>query len=221
MWVFDHRFARRRAMSGTSDIAELLEANARFYEAFERASMDEMSDLWEHSERVLCTHPGWSPLRGWGVVAASFYVLFQAGPSTQFVLSGLAGEIDGPVGWVSVEENLLGPQIGGTVSTLNLFVREADGRWRMVAHQASPVVAVAGPMRAGPTPGVDQPDTEGPDGDRSSPSGPPGRWPAEPGPEGDAGADPDDTPASDAWAPPVGGDGGVAGGGDPRAEGRP
>ncbi|MDQ4098748.1 MAG: DUF4440 domain-containing protein, partial [Actinomycetota bacterium] len=24
-----------------------------------------MSRVWEHSERVVCTHPGWATLRGW------------------------------------------------------------------------------------------------------------------------------------------------------------
>lgn len=214
-------------MTGESDVAELLAANARFYEAFERASLDEMSDLWEHSERVLCTHPGWSPLRGWGVVAASFYVLFQAGPTTQFVLSGVAGEIDGPVGWVSVEENLLGAQIGGTVSTLNLFVRRDDGCWRMVAHQASPVVAAAGPMRAGPTPRVDEPGSGGPGADRSPQSTRPGSWPPSSGTDDDAGRDPGEdrdpreNTTPDARSSPTPGSGGVSRDSDPGAERRP
>ena len=38
-------------------------ANAAFYEAFEARDMDAMSEVWEHSDRVVCTHPGWQALR--------------------------------------------------------------------------------------------------------------------------------------------------------------
>ena len=50
----------------------MLAANEAFYEAFEHRDLDAMSDLWERSERALCTHPGWSTLHGWGPIASSF-----------------------------------------------------------------------------------------------------------------------------------------------------
>src|SRR4051794_15979367 len=36
----------------------VLAANSAYYEAFEMCDMDAMSDVWEHSDRATCTHPG-------------------------------------------------------------------------------------------------------------------------------------------------------------------
>jgi ketosteroid isomerase-like protein len=118
-------------------VDEVLRANRAFYEAFEAGDMDAMSDLWEHSDRVVCTHPGWRALHGWGAVAASFFALFQHA-TTQFILTGEAAEVVGDVAWVVVEENVLGPDAGDAVATLNLFVRAPEG-WRLVAHQGAAV----------------------------------------------------------------------------------
>jgi SnoaL-like domain len=94
--------------------------------------------LWERSERSLCTHPGWSTLRGWKQVGASYATLFQTGQQLQFVLTEERAGQEGDAGWVSVDENLLGDQGGVTVATLNLFVRASDG-WRMLCHHGSVV----------------------------------------------------------------------------------
>ena len=51
-------------MATTADIEDVLAANALFYDAFERRSLESMGQVWEHSERVVCTHPGWPILRG-------------------------------------------------------------------------------------------------------------------------------------------------------------
>lgn len=122
----------------------VLAANAEFYRAFEAADLDAMSDLWEHSERVECVHPGWSVLRGWGEVSASWMTLFGGGQRLQFILTDIRVVVEGDVGWVSVDENLLagdpggGASTTGTVAALNLFVRSGE-TWRMVAHHGSPV----------------------------------------------------------------------------------
>lgn len=114
-------------------------ANRRYYEAFEARDLDAMSDLWERSPRVLCTHPGWATLRGWGPVAASFFTLFQNGQRLQFVLTEERTVVAGDTAWVSVDENLLGDQGGVTVATVNIFVRGPGGDWRMVCHHGSVV----------------------------------------------------------------------------------
>lgn len=97
-----------------------------------------MSDVWEHSDDVVCTHPGWVTLRGWSEVSGSFYALFHNNRSVQFVLTEERVMVRGDVAWVIIDENILGEQAGATVSALNIFVRSSeDGRWRMVGHQAS------------------------------------------------------------------------------------
>ncbi|MGH9062299.1 MAG: nuclear transport factor 2 family protein [Acidimicrobiales bacterium] len=113
-------------------------ANRRYYDAFETVDLDAMSAIWEHSDRVVCTHPGWSTLRGWGSVAASYFALFGNGSALQFVLTNEHTVIAGETGWVSVDENLLGDDTGVTVAALNVFVSAGDG-WRMVAHHGSVV----------------------------------------------------------------------------------
>ena len=118
-------------------------ANKAFYAAFEARDLDEMSKVWEHSDRIVCTHPGWASLRGWGQVAASFFALFQNSQHLQFILTKEVVGVVGDVGWVSVDENILQATNATTVAALNLFVRGDDGRWRMVAHHASPVTDTA------------------------------------------------------------------------------
>jgi ketosteroid isomerase-like protein len=116
----------------------VLAVNRRYYEAFEARDLDGMSDLWDRSERAICTHPGWATLEGWGAVAASFFALFQNGSQLQFVLTRERVNVVGDAAWVSVDENLLGDQGGVTVSAINIFVRR-DNRWRMVCHHGSVV----------------------------------------------------------------------------------
>jgi len=135
-------------------------ANTEFYNAFEGRDLDAMSRLWEHTADVVCTHPGWATLRGWPKVSASFFALFQNTEHLQFILTNETAEVRGDVGWVTVDENILDVDGATTVAALNLFTRNGDGRWQMVAHHGSPVSASAeAPRRPG-----DEPDL-GPDDD--------------------------------------------------------
>ena len=120
------------------DLEAVATANRAFYEAFEARDLDAMSDLWEHSDRVSCSHPGWGVLRGWSQVAASWMALFQGPQRLQFILTDERVEVEGDVGWVTVDENLLGDDAGSTVTSMNLFVRGPDG-WRVIAHHGSAV----------------------------------------------------------------------------------
>lgn len=114
-------------------------ANDAFYAAFEGRDIDAMSRVWEHSDRIFCTHPGWARLQGWGRVAASFFALFQNSQQLQFILTRAQIEVDGDVAWVSVDENIIEGANATTVAALNLFARGTGGEWLMVAHHASPV----------------------------------------------------------------------------------
>lgn len=113
-------------------------ANEGFYQAFEAADLDAMSDLWEHSDRVTCVHPGWALLRGWSSVAASWAALFQSPERLQFILTNQRVVVQGSAAWVTVDENIIGTE-SGTVTSVNLFVRSDDG-WRMVGHHGTAVV---------------------------------------------------------------------------------
>jgi ketosteroid isomerase-like protein len=125
--------------AGGSLTAEaVLAANEAFYAAFEARDFDAMSDVWEHSDRVACTHPGWRTLRGWGAVSGSWYALFRGPQRLQFILTNEAAAVQGDVGWVTVDENLIMGEVGGTVAALNLFTHTQAG-WKLVAHLGTPV----------------------------------------------------------------------------------
>lgn len=118
--------------------AEVRAAHRRFYEAFEARDLDAMSEAWEHSDRVACTHPGWRTLHGWGAVSGSWFALFGGPSSLQFILTEEVVAVAGDTAWVTVDENLISSEGGGTVAALNVFVRRQD-RWLLVAHHGSPV----------------------------------------------------------------------------------
>jgi ketosteroid isomerase-like protein len=122
----------------SGDEAEVRALNRRFYDAFEARDLDVMSDVWEHSDRVACTHPGWRTLHGWGSVAGSWFALFGGPQVLQFILTNEVVQVAGDTAWVTVDENLITAESSGTVAAMNLFLRH-DGRWRLVAHHGSPV----------------------------------------------------------------------------------
>jgi len=124
-----------------TDVDAVLAVNQRFYDAFEARDLDAMSDVWEHSERAVCTHPGWPILRGWASISASWFSLFSGPQRLQFILTGVTAEVVGDLAYVTLDENLLSSEVSGTVATIQLFARQADGTWRMVVHHGSPVAA--------------------------------------------------------------------------------
>jgi ketosteroid isomerase-like protein len=106
--------------------------------------MDAMSDLWEHSDRAVCVHPGWNRLTGWGAISASFFALFQNNQPLQFVLTAERVDVAGDLAWVSVDENILSDEIGGTVAAMNLYSRDASGSWLLIVHHGSSVAPRSG-----------------------------------------------------------------------------
>ena len=127
------------------EVDRVLAANRRFSEAFESSDMPALAAAWEHSDRVVCTHPGWATLRGWDDVQASWQAILRGGGAPQFVLTAEHVSIVGSVAWVTLDENLLGAGgASGTVAALNVLVRDDDGAWRMVAHHGSSVVPRSG-----------------------------------------------------------------------------
>lgn len=132
---------------GTIDISAdheaVLAANQAFYDAFEARDLDAMSQVWEHSDRVTCVHPGWASLRGWGAVAGSWVALFGGPQQLQFLVTDARAEVVGDVAWVTLDEDLLGDGTGATVASVNVFVRapDAGSGWLLVAHHGSPVAS--------------------------------------------------------------------------------
>jgi len=128
-------------------------ANAAFYAALETCDLDAMSDVWEHSDRVTVTHPGWPTIRGWAKVSASWSAIFRNTGYIQFVLTDEEVNLHGDTAWVTLDENIiqsvddepvaegdLAPLAGARATAINVFVRDSSGhRWVMVAHHSAPV----------------------------------------------------------------------------------
>lgn len=120
-------------------IEELLTANQAFYDAHERRDLAAMSEVWEHSDRTVCIHPGWPILRTWPPIEESWRRIFDGPGRNQFILTNEAVAVDGDLAWVTLEENLVSGAATGTVAATNLFAR-SDGGWKLVVHHGSPVM---------------------------------------------------------------------------------
>jgi ketosteroid isomerase-like protein len=136
--------------AGQADEGAVRDANSAFYAALETRDLDAMADVWEHSDRIVVTHPGWPMLRGWARVAGSWDAIFRNTGYIQFVLTDEQVTIVGDSAWVTLDENILqageADDLSGSKATsINVFVRGGhdsdadDDNWKMVVHHASPV----------------------------------------------------------------------------------
>jgi ketosteroid isomerase-like protein len=127
-----------------SEPADVEEANARFYRAFEALDVAEMDRVWAHGEHAGCVHPGWPLLCGWEAVRESWRTIFANTEEMRFTLSDVNVNVDGDPAWVTCTENILS-DVAGRVSVTailatNVFERGGDG-WKLVHHHASHVLA--------------------------------------------------------------------------------
>jgi ketosteroid isomerase-like protein len=123
-----------------SEAADVEEANARFYRAFETLDIAEMDEVWAHDEHARCVHPGWPLLSGWDAVRSSWETIFANTEEMRFTLSDVNVNVSGPLAWVTCTENILSDVQGRvTVTSIlatNLFERDRAG-WRLIHHHAS------------------------------------------------------------------------------------
>jgi len=130
-------------MSDADFVAEVEEANLRFYRAFETLDLAQMDAVWLHTERAQCVHPGWPLIVGWAAIRDSWETIFANTTEMRFTI-GDARVAGGPdLAWVTCTENILA-DVQGRVSVTsllatNVFERAFDG-WRMVHHHASHVL---------------------------------------------------------------------------------
>jgi ketosteroid isomerase-like protein len=130
-----------------SEAGEVVEANARFYRAFEALDIADMDAVWSHAEHVKCVHPGWPLLTGWDAVRESWATIFQNTTEMRFTLSNVEAVLAGHFAWVTCTENILSDVAGRVTVTAilatNLFERDA-GTWRLIHHHASHVLGGGG-----------------------------------------------------------------------------
>lgn len=120
-----------------------LEANERFYKAFNEQNLELMKEVWLNDPSILCIHPGWHAVRGFEPVIQSWKDIFE---NTQDDLEvrldnvEIIASLD--LAWVSCEEKLFSFTMTGVktsnVQATNVF-RLVDGVWKMALHHASAV----------------------------------------------------------------------------------
>ncbi len=131
-------------MTPDDEIAEVEEANARFYRAFEALDLQDMETVWAKGEHVKCIHPGWGLLVGWEAVRASWETIFKNTVEIRFSLADVSVHVEGNIAWATCTENILS-QVRGNISVTsvlatNIFEREGPA-WLMMHHHASHVFA--------------------------------------------------------------------------------
>ncbi len=114
------------------------DAEAAFYQAFERADLDAMMAVWAEDDNVVCIHPTGPRLTGRSAVEDSWRRIFQGGSRMQFHISHTHYTHDGTLAIHVVHESIIlqedhrRPVLVAT----NAYHRTANG-WRMILHHAS------------------------------------------------------------------------------------
>ncbi len=129
-----------------SDHEEVRQANRGFYDAFETLEVEQMERVWLQEPHIVCIHPGWRPLSGWGPIMHSWERIFDSTFEMKFDISEIQIMVQGDLAVVVVQENLTQRGYDGiiksTVLATNVFER-SGGEWKMVLHHGSPVAMPA------------------------------------------------------------------------------
>jgi uncharacterized protein (TIGR02246 family) len=119
------------------------EAEAAFYEAFEKADLEAMMAVWADDEDIVCVHPGGVRLSGMAQVREAWRQIFAGGQTLRFrlrqqqSLNGMTLAVHSAYEQISVAGEA---QARDPVIVTNIYMRTENG-WRMVVHHASPAPA--------------------------------------------------------------------------------
>jgi len=120
----------------------VLEANRRFYAAFESLDLAQMDEVWLHEDWAQCVHPGWELLVGWDEIRESWERIFGNTKRAKIGLGSLWARVEGDTAWVACTERVMSAFAEGfeeaLVQATNIFVQR-EGQWRLAAHHASPL----------------------------------------------------------------------------------
>jgi len=127
-----------------SDKADILAANAAYYNAFASADFEAMSRIWAESQ-VSCIHPGWPVLIGREAILESYREILRNPNQERIDPRNEGVMVTGEEARVFCVE-FVG---GAALATTNMF-RRVDGAWRITHHQASPIAALVEEVAARP-----------------------------------------------------------------------
>lgn len=126
-----------------SDRNAVVEANRAFYRAFETLDAEQMEQVWMRDAKIVCIHPGWRKLSGWGPVMNSWERIFESAFKMKFQVNELEVFLDGNIAVVVTEENLTQHGYDGIsrsqVLATNVYERSGQ-KWWLVLHHGSPVM---------------------------------------------------------------------------------
>ena len=120
--------------------ASAKEAETAFYDAFMRADLEAMMDVWATTSDIVCIHPLGAVLYGTDEVREGFRQMFVDAPQMRFKIQHNE-TIDGDDLVIHILYEYI-RMIGDQVDQLPLVVtnsyRQTPTGWRMVLHHASP-----------------------------------------------------------------------------------
>jgi hypothetical protein len=117
----------------------VLSANLEFYRAFTLRDAAAMDLLWARALPVSCVHPGWMALRDRDSVMRSWRDIMANPEAPHIMCHDEDAVLYGAVAIVTCEEAL----DASTLVASNIFALE-DGVWRLVHHQAGPLLMRSG-----------------------------------------------------------------------------
>jgi len=130
-----------------SDREAVVKANREFYRAFESLEIENMEKVWLKDRQIVCIHPGWRKLSGWGPVMQSWERIFEGVFEMTFDIGDVDVIMTGDLAVLVVEENLTQRGYDGAmktqVLTTNVF-EKVGNEWFMVMHHGSPVMEPPG-----------------------------------------------------------------------------
>jgi ketosteroid isomerase-like protein len=136
------------ALDTSSDETAVLEANQRFYAAFQSLDVAKMAGVWLQEDWVQCVHPGWDLLVGWDEVKESWRRIFSNTRRIQVAVSSVRAHVEGDAAWVACTEHITSAFAQSfdesMLQATNMFVRR-EGAWLLVGHHASPLLSAPAP----------------------------------------------------------------------------
>ncbi|HLH76739.1 MAG TPA: nuclear transport factor 2 family protein [Candidatus Binataceae bacterium] len=118
------------------------QVNAAFYRAFESLELAQMEAIWHRAPHIICIHPGWRPLLGWGPIMNSWEGIFASAFEVKVEVTEVQLTLDGGLAVIVVEETLTQRDYDGvsraTVLATNVF-QLVGAQWKLILHHGSPV----------------------------------------------------------------------------------
>ena len=130
-----------------SDQQAVIDANRAFYTAFQSLDLETMEKIWLRDSKIVCIHPGWRALTGWGPVMNSWERIFDGTFEMKFQVREVQVMMEAGLAVVVTEENLTQRGYDGAISTQVLATNVyqlASQKWWLIQHHGSPVVRPAG-----------------------------------------------------------------------------